>query len=231
MSQVSVEFIESLLGYNMKTVLSMIPEITDMINRKCPSSYDTFVSQIDKDLNNIIIVTESGRKNHMSKGEDEITNHIISQLKLLYFPSNHDAENGGHCDYLLEAKSADGQIYQWVAEAKLWKGVEYVYGGLSDQLLNSYAKGGVNHCKGGLIFYSKLTNGAINAMNEWRRFLQGKGIEIYNSRKDNLRFDSKHQLNRGCGSDFFVSHYCVDVFHEPTKNKIDKAKRKRKDNK
>ena len=197
-------------GNSMKDLLIISAELADIFNRRTPASYDVFVKQIDKDINNIISVTESGRQHHLNKGEDAITEHIIVQLKRDYSSVHHDAQHGGHCDIYIETKGSDGSLYKWIMEAKLWKGIEYVYGG-------------INNCKGGMIFYSQLKSGALYAMDEWHKGLEAKGIIINNKRKDGLRFDTEHKLNAGIGADFFVSHYCVDLYHNPTVTKLKKA--------
>jgi len=213
-------------GYSMKDMFAIHADLTDALNRKTPSSYDVFIKQIDKDLNNIISVTESGRQHHLEKGEDEITEHLISQLKHMYPSVHHDAQHGGHCDFYFETKGTDGSLYKWIMEAKLWKGFEYVYSGLDTQLLGSYAVGGVNSCKGGMIFYSQIASGALYAMGEWFQGLENKGITINNKREDGLRFDTAHKLNDGTGADFYVNHYCIDLFHAPTAAKLAKAQAK-----
>lgn len=213
-------------GYDMASIYSVAPKLMEQLARQTPLSYDAFVNQIDKDLNKIISTTESGRQHHYEKGEDSITEHIIVQLKSDYPSVHHDAQQGGHCDIYIEATGSDGSLYKWIMEAKLWGGFGYVYKGLDKQLLGSYAQGGVNNCKGGLIFYSKLSSGAKYAMDEWHAGLKNKGIAINNVSSDGLRLDTSHRLNGGTGADFHVNHYCVDVYHAPTKEKLEKAQAK-----
>lgn len=222
-------FIESMAmgaGYNMADIFSVAPNIMEQLARQAPLSYDAFVNQIGKDLNNIISTTESGRQHHYEKGEDAITEHIIVQLKQKYPSVHHDAQQGGHCDIYIEVTGSDGGLYKWIMEAKLWDGFSYVYDGLNDQLLNSYAQGGINNCKGGMIFYSKLSSGSKYAMDEWHKGLEARNITVNNIRTDGLRFDTSHKLNQGLGADFHVTHYCVDLFHLPTKTKLDRAEAK-----
>lgn len=210
-------------GYNMQSILALAPEIMEQLARHRPISYNDFITQIDKDLNNIISITESGRQHHFSKGEDAITEHIIVQLKQKYPSVHHDAQHGGHCDIYIEVTSSNGDLYKWIMEAKLWKGFETVYKGLDEQLLGSYAGSGINNCKGAMIFYSTLESGVKYAMSEWSQGLQDKGITALNARSDGLRFSTTHQLNDGVGAEFYVNHYCVDLYHAPTKAKIAKA--------
>lgn len=226
MTSSPIESMAMAAGYSMQNIFSVAPEIMDQLARQTPLSYDAFVKQIDKDLNNIISNTESGKQHHFEKGEDAITEHIIAQLKQKYPSVHHDAQQGGHCDIYIETTSSNGDIYKWIMEAKLWEGFEYVYKGLDDQLLGSYAQGGINNCSGGIIFYSKLASGASHAMGQWRDGLKAQNITVNNLRADGLRFDTTHKLNGGTGADFFVNHYCVDLYHAPTKDKIEKAKAK-----
>ncbi|PHM24815.1 hypothetical protein [Xenorhabdus budapestensis] len=213
-------------GHSMQDIYAIAPEIMEQLTRQKPLSYNAFVDQIDKDLNKIISITESGRQHHLDKDEDAITEHIIVQLKQKYPSVHHDAQHGGHCDIYIEVTSSSGDLYKWIMEAKLWKGFEYVYGGLDEQLLGSYAVGGINNCKGGMIFYSKLQSGALYAMREWYQGIEAKGIIINKMREDGLRFDTTHKLNGGTGADFFVNHYCVDLYHSPTADKLEKAEAK-----
>lgn len=215
-------------GYSMTNVYTIAPAVMEQLARQTPLSYEDFINQIDKDLNNIISITESGRQHHLDKGEDAITEHMIVQLKDRYPSSFHDPQMGGHCDFYIEAKSSEGELFKWVGEAKLWKGFEYVYKGLDEQLLGSYAQGGVSSCKGGMLFYSKLVNGAKYAMDEWYKGLEEKDIAVENKRSDGLRFDTSHKLNGGTGADFYVKHYCVDLYHAPTQAKLDKAEADRR---
>ncbi|MGE2268843.1 hypothetical protein ACME84_07160 [Enterobacter hormaechei] len=127
MSASPVEQIALGRGYSMESIYANIPAIMEVLARTSPVTYDDFVNQIDKDLNNIISITESGRQHHYGKGEDAITEHLIVQLKQLYPSVHHDAQNGGHCDIYIEVKSTNGNLYKWVMEAKLWEGFEYVY--------------------------------------------------------------------------------------------------------
>lgn len=215
-------------GYTMADICRLIPDFIEELARKCPLSYQKFVEQIDKDLENIISDTESGKQHHFSKGEDEITEHLIAQLKRIYPSVHHDAQQGGHCDIYIEVKGSAGLMYKWIMEAKLWKGFAYVYSGLSEQLLGSYAVGGENSCRGGMIFYSQINSGLKHCMEEWATGLKDKGVLIENKRSDGLRLDTKHHLNTSSGTEFFVKHYGIDLYHAPTEKKENKKKSKTK---
>ncbi|MFA0173142.1 hypothetical protein AB4424_24490, partial [Vibrio splendidus] len=117
--------VQAVFGRSMADLMAINPEIKASMNRHNPASYNEFVSQIDTDLENIISNTESGKQHHFAKGEDELTQHLIDQLKVLYPSVHHDPQNGGHCDIYMEAKSADGAMLRWITEAKVWKGFEY----------------------------------------------------------------------------------------------------------
>lgn len=216
-------------GYSMTNVYAIVPAFMEQLARQTPLTYEDFISQIDKDLNDIICITESGRQHHLEKDEDGITEHMIVQLKGKYPTTFHDPQVGGHCDFYIETRGSKGELFQWVGEAKLWEGFEYVYKGLNDQLLGSYALGGVNSNSGAMLFYSKLASGSKYAMDKWHEGLKEKNISIENKRSDGLRFDTNHKLNGGTGTDFYIKHYCVNLYHAPTQAKLDKAEKKRRD--
>lgn len=208
------------LGYSMADICHIIPDILEDLERKKPLSYQAFVNRIDKDLNNIISDTESGKQHHFIKSEDALTEHIIAQLKRIYPSVHHDAQQGGHCDIYIEVKSSSGIMYKWIMEAKIWNGFSYVYDGLVKQLLGSYATGGENNCCGGMIFYSKKQEGSKVYMDKWCEGLIEHGIHIKSRTADGLRASTSHKLNSGSGADFFVNHYCIDVYHAPTEAKL-----------
>ena len=218
--------VQAVFGRSMADLMAINPEIKASMSRRYPVNYDDFVNQIDIDFENIISNTESGKRHHLTKGEDELTQHLIDQLKVLYPSVHHDPQNGGHCDIYMEAKSADGTMLKWITEAKVWKGFDHVYGGLDEQLIRSYANGGVYNNKGGLIFYSKLATGGKFAMDQWHAGLLGEGVAISQLRSDGLRFTTVHKLNEGQGSEYTVRHYMIDVYHEPTQKALEKAKTK-----
>ncbi|MEZ9422163.1 hypothetical protein AB4186_01695 [Vibrio lentus] len=215
-------------GHSMQNILSMSDEIFEMLNRKYPKTYDDFVSQIDIDLENIISDSESGRNFHHNKSEDEMTVHLLSQIKRLYPSAHHDPHNGGHVDIYFEVKSSDGVMFKWIAEAKKWDGATWGDKGLFYQLLTSYTNGGENKDRGGIIFYSQIPSGGAFVMKEWKKHIEEKGIDVLDLRNDELRFSTKHILNNGNGPNFHVRHYCVDVYHPPTQaNTERKATRQR----
>ncbi len=221
--------VQAVFGRSMADLMALNPEIKAVMRRNKPLTYEEFVEQINLDLENIITSTESGKQLHLSKSEDELTEHLIGKLKENYSSVHHDPQNGGHCDIYMETKSADGVMFRWITEAKIWKGFDYVYGGLDSQLLRSYANGGIHNNRGGLIFYSKLSSGGTFAMKQWHDGLKDKGITIEDRRSDKLRFTTNHQLNERQGADYSVRHYMIDVYHEPTQKALDKAKAKARD--
>lgn len=142
-------------------------------------------------------------------------------MKQLY-PSVH---HGGHCDIYIEVKGSNGQLYKWIMEAKLWGGFKYLYAGLKSKLLDSYAIGGANSNNGGMIFYSKGSLGAHHFFDVWYRRLKEKDdIVIRDKSSDDLRLKTKRILKDASGADFYVNHYCVDLYHQPTQLKLEKVR-------
>ena len=58
--------------------------------------------------------------------------------------------------------------------------------------------------------------------------LEAKGVLIDKKRSDGLRLDTRHNLNTSCGTEFFVKHYGVDLYHGPTEQKVNNKKSKAK---
>ncbi|EPZ2378693.1 MULTISPECIES: hypothetical protein [Vibrio] len=220
------KIIEQVLEADMSTILANNPSIKALIERHSPTTYKQFVSRIYTDLENIISTTESGKQHHQTKGEDELTDHLLSQLVHLYPSALHDPQKGGHCDLHLQVRSPEGILFTWVGEAKLWGGYAYGRKGLFDQLLDSYASGGEHANQGGIIFYDNSPSGASFAMGQWKKGLQAENVQIEDEREDKLRFSTKHMLNEGNGPEFYVRHFVVGLYHKPTVEVLERKKRK-----
>lgn len=214
--------IEHVVGESMGTILALNPQIKEMIERHQPRTYEQFVNRIYTDLENVISITEAGKQHHQAKGEDELTDHLLSQLGHLYPSALHDAQKGGHCDLHLQVKSQDGTLFTWIGEAKLWKGYQYGKKGLFNQLLDSYASGGNNVNSGGMIFYERTQQGPSYVMSQWKEGLQNDNVVINDIRSDNLRFSTTHNLNEGNGPIFNVRHFVVGLYHQPTQTNLKK---------
>jgi hypothetical protein len=80
--------------------------------------------------------------------EDQLTDNLVAQIKALGMRASHDTMNGGHCDIFIEA---DGG-FQWIAEAKIWKGVDSISEGFL-QLTSRYLVGQTGKDRGGVIIY------------------------------------------------------------------------------
>ncbi|MFG0886287.1 hypothetical protein [Vibrio sp. CJQ_6] len=214
--------IETVLDNSMQVILSENQNIRALLERHSPSSYEQFVNRIYTDLENVISTTESGKQHHQAKGEDELTDHLLSQLVHIYPSAKHDVQKGGHCDLHIEVRSQDDVIYTWVGEAKLWGGYAYGRGGLFGQLLGSYASGGVNANHGGMIFYDLSSSGPEFVMGQWKQGLEAENITIIDERVDKLRFSTSHQLNDGNGPEFHVKHFVVGLYHQPAQKVLAK---------
>lgn len=125
------------------------------------------------------------RKHWQEASEDQITSIIVGNLNVAGFIAEHDAENGGHAD--ISVRSGD-QRFDWLAEAKIWRGNAYASGGL-DQLL-SYSSGSEG-CA--MLFYIRIA-GAEKTMQEWRNHLvDGKKCLSASEPDRGLAFDAVHR--------------------------------------
>ncbi|HFQ5435233.1 TPA: hypothetical protein ACGUMO_000846 [Vibrio vulnificus] len=222
--------LETVLDADMNTILASNSEIKALIARHSPASYEQFVDRIYLDLENVITTTEAGKQHHQAKGEDELTDHLLSQMVHMYPSAQHDTQKGGHCDLHLQVRSRDGILFTWVGEAKLWDGYDYGHKGLFNQLLSSYASGGEYANRGGMIFYDKSPSGPTYVMGKWKKGLEDCNVQISDERKDKLRFSTTHMLNDGNGPEFHVRHFVIGLYHKPTQATLAK-KLKRKTSK
>ncbi|HIF8866491.1 TPA: hypothetical protein ACX6DV_000384 [Vibrio cholerae] len=222
------QIIECALGVSMQRILSASPDIRALIERSLPTTYEQFVKRLYIDIENVISTTEAGKQFHQEKSEDELSDHLLSQLVHLYPSAKHDVQKGGHCDIHIQTRSADGIIYTWVGEAKLWRGYQYGREGLFCQLLGSYASGGQYDCHGSMIFYTKSPKGSAFVMGQWKNGLEAESIEIRDERQDKLRFSTTHLLNEGNGPEYHVKHFVVGLYHQPTQNTLANTVAKKK---
>lgn len=221
------QLIESVLGASMQTLMAASPDIRALIERSVPSTYEQFVRRIYIDIENVITTTEAGKQFHQGKSEDELSDHLLSQLVHMYPSAKHDVQKGGHCDIHIQARSSSGLIFTWVGEAKLWNGYQYGRDGLFDQLLGSYASGGEYDCHGGMIFYTSSPLGATFVMGQWKKGLEAEDVTVKDESKDKLRFSTSHMLNDGNGPEFHVRHFVVGLSHKPSQVALAKKAKKK----
>ncbi|MCG7515273.1 hypothetical protein [Vibrio sp. MMH1-50] len=166
-------------------------ETKDFFLRKTASDYDSFVRVLKLDLLRIIKDMQHDRHLYQDNtfGEDALSSVIIKCLRCLNYDAEHDTQHGGHCDILVKHSQ---QGFEWIGEAKLWKGQSYVTSGL-EQLLDRYATGTSGESSGGLIVYVKQPN-ALDKLKKWHQELSSHAstvsIDALPERVRDMHFDS-----------------------------------------
>ncbi|WP_188009241.1 hypothetical protein [Grimontia hollisae] len=182
-----------------------------LIARKTVTNYDEFVSQLNSDIESGISGLQHNRHQfqHPHWGEDPITCNLITHLNALGYDAEHDTQHGGHCDILVKNPL---QRFEWIGEAKLWKGPDYIRGGL-EQLLTRYASGTINENRGGVLVYVKQPN-ALKKLQTWKSVLTSldNTISVSDDQHNPLRMDSNH-LHLGSGQNYSIRHFFVALNH------------------
>ncbi|MCX9456695.1 hypothetical protein GOU96_06145 [Vibrio sp. R-1] len=185
----------------------------DFFERKTVSDYDSFVNVLNKDLKKIIRDLQHDRHQFQSEafGEDAISSVIIKCLKTLNYDAEHDTQHGGHCDILVKHQTLG---FEWIGEAKLWKGQKYIADGL-EQLLTRYATAVEGENCGGLLVYVKQPQ-AVEKMKTWRDTLAAHpstvSLDSLDGNITSLEFNSV-QKAEATGLDYRLKNYFVSLYH------------------
>ncbi|WP_321866751.1 hypothetical protein [Paraburkholderia tropica] len=184
------------------------------LERAAVETYEEFVGVLYKDLNEIFQRLESARPYYHKASEDAITIAIAHQLKGKYI-ANHDADNNGHCDLVVESRFHP--TFKWLGEAKIDRGPAYDWGGWL-QLTTRYANASPGNDHGGLLLYMRDEN-AAGRLNDWADHIKGQGIACTfedKTARGQLAF-SVESVDKGSGVTYRVRHMAVSLFHDPQK--------------
>lgn len=195
----------------IQALVTVDADVKGLIERKTVSSQENFVETLYKDIDEAIRILEQDR--HFYQGpeyhEDHITSCIITFLKGRCYDAEHDTQHGGHCDILVKSSV---KSFEWIGEAKLWKGVQYIHGGFK-QLTRRYATGTFNDSYGGVLVYVKQTN-TKSKTDEWKAWIESNLPTLGHSDEANsLRFRTSH-THVSSGLPYNVRHMFVVLNHE-----------------
>ena len=196
---------------SVAALLKLDPDFRDLTCRMLCNNYEEFISFFYKDLDKAIREMENNC-DRFHKGdwhEDDLTIHLSQFLKGRYYDIEHDTSRGGHCDIVVKTKFND---FEWLGEAKIWKGVVYVQGGW-EQLTERYTRAARGAYHGGLILYVKI-QGAAGRLSEWQKHFEENIIHssITCSEEDNCQLDSTH-VNIASGRNFNTKHIAIALWH------------------
>ncbi|MFS1506282.1 hypothetical protein BCU13_023350 [Vibrio lentus] len=193
--------------------LEHCPDTQDFFERKTVSTYEEFVKVLKKDLLKAIQDVQHDRHQFQGAnfGEDAISSVLIKCLRFMNYDAEHDTQHGGHCDILVKHQ---GMRFEWIGEAKLWKGQSYVKGGL-EQLLTRYATGTEGESAGGLIVYVKQAD-AKDKLKTWHTELSDHPstllIDTLAEPVRKLHFESL-QTAQASGLEYDMTTFFVSLNH------------------
>ncbi len=189
------------------------PHVKGLLKRKTASTFEVFVSQLNEDIDEGIQQIERSRHLLVDAGEDLITNQLVTFLNGRYYDAEHDTQHGGHVDIIV--KHQFGR-FEWLGEAKLWKGPAYIAGGWG-QLNTRYSTGTVGDNHGGMLLYIKQPD-AKSKLDSWKLHIEEEQ-EFSKSQIDEhneLRLNTTH-THPSSGLDYHVRHMAVVLNHANSK--------------
>lgn len=153
------------------------------------------------------------RKDLQKESEDALTSHIKTHLKAMGFRATHDTGSGGHPDLVVQ----DIGNFQWVAEAKIYRGNEWLLQGF-DQLYQRYISGIDGRRHGELIVFCYREN-VDEVLENWIQHLRevrhnvavqkGEASAVWRSNHDSLAADGK----------IYIRHKGISIFLGKLKQK------------
>lgn len=153
------------------------------------------------------------RKNDIQDlSEDALTAQVTSNLSCFGLAAIA-ARVGGNCDVTVSYDD-----YIWLGEAKLFTGVQHVWGGYL-QLTTRYNTGLEQHSRGGMLLYCYKAS-AARLLAEWRAVLgeQIPEIAIEDGQRE-LTFLSG-EGSPATGLEYRVTHFAFPLYHAPLDGKV-----------
>lgn len=185
--------------------------------RKARESWDDF----EKLLHELLInasTSMSESRNHLryddtsEDGYSAVLFYILSGYKYYGLNVSREANNGGHCDIVIEFGK-----YKWLGEAKKAKDYQWVYDGFL-QLTTRYSVSDANSKSGGLILYcnqKKVNNFMTKWMMELKsRFPQISKEECFNNDHNIKITTHSHNVS---GNMYKVIHIPIYLNYSPEK--------------
>ncbi len=213
--------IDKLSLRDLEKLQEYMPALAGFASRLLADTYDEFINQLYKDIDNIVFSKEENPELYEQDTEDRITIDIKNTLRILGYDASHEAKVGGHADLLVRKNK-----FLWIGEAKIHHSYDYLWEGFQ-QLTTRYSTGDCNQKDGGLLIYIRNEN-AKNVMDSWQLHLSSKELPDYSSNpclKRKLAFFSSHKHPR-TGEQFRVKHIGMTLYFNPKDKSAIKHRRK-----
>ncbi len=213
--------IDKLSLRDLEKLQEYVPALAGFPSRLLADTYDEFIDELYKDIDNIVFSKEENPELYEQDTEDRITIDIKNTLRILGYDASHEAKVGGHADLLVRKNK-----FLWIGEAKIHRSYDYLWQGFQ-QLTTRYSTGDCNQKDGGLLIYIRNEN-AKNVMDSWQLHLSSKELPDYSSNpclKRKLAFFSSHKHQR-TGEPFRVKHIGMTLYFNPKDKSAIKHRRK-----
>ncbi|WP_299870245.1 hypothetical protein [uncultured Roseobacter sp.] len=168
---------------------------------------------VESAINFIASEISKHRQGYQSQSEDQITIHIVLNLKSMGFVAvAHDVQFGGHCDIAVEGADE----FLWLAEAKVHRDYNWLIDG-TKQLLTRYATGSYGQDAADVLVYYFGQN-ARNFMEEWhaRMAKEYPDAQVAWCCEKPEDFRTVH-MHRSSGAEFHLRHKVIPLFFKPEK--------------
>lgn len=202
----------------LKSFSDDVPGLGNFANRALASDYESFVSVLYDDIDNIVSEMEQNPELHKNDCEDRLTIDIKKQLRAMNYDASHDTKIGGHVDLIVKKQPKD---WLWLGEAKIYNSYSWLRKGFR-QLSTRYSPGTENANQGGMLIYIFKAN-ANNIMGNWKKALLKAGLRIsiniqtFPCTKNALSFYSTHPHQR-TGQTYTVRHIPIILHFDPQDN-------------
>ena len=194
------------------TAADMSDRARRLMRAQAPPSHDEFVKALYRELRSAIRYLEGMAEQLGGDGEEKITSILIASMRGFGFKLTAETRHRGHVD--LTAHPELDESYQWLAEAKVFKGsYEKLTKGMK-QLLGRYSSG--RDPDAGMIVYMP-TEKLVKRLRTWRQRVEADPVEACTSCKDcgdPFGFVSSHP--HSSGSDVRVRHFWANLYFDPT---------------
>ena len=203
------------LGPSLDELRKLVPCLVKKWEAATP---EDLVRAIECAIDSAAMQINDDRKDLQNISEDALTSHIRSHLNGMGFPATHDTGSGGHPDLVVKY----GAHFQWVAEAKIYRGNEWLLQGF-DQLYQRYISGIDGRRHGELIVFcyrekvDEVLENWIQRLREARKSVaveKGEASAVWRSNHDSLAADGKVYI-RHKGISIFLGKFAQAINSSP----------------
>lgn len=192
------------------------PNIKRLIAWQAIDSYKSFLNWCDQEIIYAISDIENQR-DQLAKPEvceDMITDAIASIIRarasLIGINVMREAAHSGHCDLIIQKGH-----YQWLCEAKIYKGPTYIYDG-HKQLIERYLVGSNDYTSNaGMLIYFKNRDKVLTKVKSCRSMIstlhEGKVIDYESAYPLNFKSLFPHPITE---LPINVTYYNVSISHQ-----------------